>query len=71
MPAYKLSASESGGFRSLLPPDPKPPSRIGRILGYVLTFVIGVAGGVLICAPAEDRTMRPQYDNGLAVPADK
>lgn len=68
MPMYKMSASQSGGFRILLPPDPRPPSKFGKILGYVLTFAVGLAGGILLCALPESRNAGSQYYNAPAKP---
>jgi hypothetical protein len=60
MPVYKLSPSESGGFRILLPPDPKPPSKAWQIFGYVLTFVVGLVVGVVNCALLDDSISGPR-----------
>ncbi len=68
MPVYKMSASQSGGLRILLPPDPSPPSEFRKILGYVLTFAVGLAGGILLCAFPESRNAGFQYHNAPAKP---
>lgn len=62
MPVYKLGGSESGGYRNLLPPDPKPPFRAGRVVSYALAFVIGLVSGGVVCTLLEDRAFRSQGD---------
>lgn len=63
MPVYNLGASQSGGFRVLLPPDPEPRSKAGKIFGYALAFAIGLVVGILNCALMEDRASGPGRDN--------
>lgn len=67
MSVYKLGPSQSGGFRTILPPDPKPPSKVGRVLGYVLTIGLGLVGGGALCALFNDRASRLQQDKAWDV----
>lgn len=61
MPAYKMGAFESGGFRSLLPPDPRPPSRAWTILACVLAIALGIGSCALVCAMIDGRSSGPKY----------
>lgn len=60
MTIYRLSPSESGGYRNLLPPDPKPPFKAGRVVLYALVFAIGLIAGGLICTLLEERASKSQ-----------
>lgn len=67
MSVYKLGPSPSGGFRTILPPDPKPPSKVGKVLAFALTFGLGLLGGVGACMLLDDRTNRLQQEKSLVL----
>lgn len=45
---YRLSVSESGGYRILLPPDPRPQPNRRRTVAWILAFFIGSAVGAMV-----------------------
>lgn len=68
MPVYKLGPAENGGFRSILPPDPKPPSKAGSVLAYALAIALGLGGCIMICVLIDDQASRSQYNPTAAAP---
>lgn len=60
MPVYELGASESGSYRIILPPDPRPPSKVGKFIAYALAFAIGLVSGGLICTLIDDKASGSQ-----------
>lgn len=67
MPVYKLGTSENGGFRSILPSDPKPPPKVGTVIAYALAVALGLGGCVMICVVLDDGAS-PKYDSISAAP---
>jgi hypothetical protein len=62
MPVYKLGPTASGGYRSILPPDPEEKSKVGAVLACAVAAMVGLGGCVMICAVLDDKATDQTLD---------